>query len=78
MTSSEYVQIVTLGHKMGSPRGHIFSRCPSKDFLSATTRARALIFGMKKMCVEGGVGSCYALKDCTTEETSLIALHQMV
>ena len=25
-----------------------------------------------------GVGSCYALKDYSTEETSLIALHQMV
>ena len=31
------------------------------------------------VCGEGeGVGSCYALKDFTTEETSLIALQQMV
>ena len=47
----KYVQIMTLGHKMGTSRGHMFHRDPSrekqeKSFLSETTRARALIFRM--------------------------------
>ena len=73
---------------MDPPGGHMFRIGISwenmkKTFLSETTRARALIFGvLGNVCVwwggEGLPGSCYVLKDHTTEETSLIALHQMV
>ena len=54
-----------------------------KTFLSETTRAKALIFGMKKMFVCGGgrgegVGSCYALLDYSREEASLIVLYKIV
>ena len=52
-----------------------------KNLLVRNHKARALILGMYKFFVFGegeGLGSCYGLKDYTMEETSLIALHQMV
>ena len=72
------------GHEIGPPGGHMFSRGPSKENMKKPClKPQGLevlyLVCRKCLCVVGeGVGSCYALKGYTTEETSLIALHQMV